>query len=194
MRWIALLLPLVGVVMLFPAAASEEPSPGPGPEMLAVAQALRAALPKLDPAVTYSLEPAPGALTVSYRTRTFSVHGQSKAGEWTERARQETGPDYRGFRLVVSVDALKGPHQIVLPQVLRGPYWTSDCELTPLPAGGKRLYWVLSYGSRTDEKTLRIIRRTLRSLGGKTVTDGVRRGVFRLPDPRDRTELESAGR
>jgi hypothetical protein len=141
------------------------------PELVQVVTTLQPITAALSPAP--EVKPAgPLSLTVSYRTRTFKVHGDSKTGEYAAEAHDEAGPTAKGFVLFVEVQKRGEVNQAKTPQTLRRPYWETYIQVTPVAGSDTQLYWALSYGSQTDAKLLAQIRQAIEAVsGGSPVID-----------------------
>lgn len=157
--WIACLL-----MVLVPAGlveASEEAL------LKNVAVKLEPVLEKLSPKAEVTYPPGSASLVIGYRTQKFKIHGRSMTGEISKEAHDEVGPSFKGFVLKVRLQERGEINQGITPQTLKGPYWQTDIDVTPLKGSGKQAFWGLSYGSRMDPKLLDQIRKVLKGLEGE---------------------------
>jgi hypothetical protein len=98
-----------------------------------------------------------GAYVYRHHTQTFKIHTILKTGEVSEKAHDEEGPNVDGILLDVTLQ--DGPYQgaAVIPQDLKGPYWTTFINAYQV-ADGRYLWLRLSYGSRADKKLMDAIK------------------------------------
>ena len=101
---------------------------------------------------------------MTYQTQKFKIHGRTKAGKISEETHDEVGPSHLGLILRVHLQRKGEINQAVTPQTIREPYWQTDLNVTRLAGSDQQLFWSLSYGSRTDEKTLDAIRKAIEKL------------------------------
>jgi len=95
-------------------------------------------------------------ITVRYRTQKFMIHGQSKSGEFSERAHEEEGPKFRGFRLHVYFHEKRPLRALEVPSDVPGPYWTTFVNDYAIGSGKEAGFASVSlaYNYGTDPKLL----------------------------------------
>lgn len=95
-----------------------------------------------------AIELLPTRFEASANTRTFSVHGGSKIGRWSEEPHIETGPGFQGFIIAVAIQ--EGPYvgAAVVPQVLRMPYWQTFVDAAALDGDERHVKINFSFGAR----------------------------------------------
>jgi hypothetical protein len=129
----------------------------------AIKSAVAISIPNLK--LTFEYPKHSKSLVVKYKTRKFMIHSGSKIGRYSEKAHEEEGPSYQGFLLSLHLQKKGIVNQVVIPQTIRQPYWRTDLNVTIVDKSDRQLYWGLSYGSRTDEKLLAIVRKAVNSMG-----------------------------
>jgi hypothetical protein len=136
-------------------------------------KAIKSSLAISDPnlMLTFEYPKHSKSLVVKYKTRKFMIHSGSKIGRYSEKAHEEEGPSYQGFLLSLHLQKKGTVNQAVVPQTIRQPYWRTDLNVTIVDKSDCQLYWGLSYGSRTDEKLLAIVRKAMNSIGRPYVWD-----------------------
>lgn len=89
-------------------------------------------------------------------------------GELAAKPDTETGPNYQGFLLKVGARAgqYRDTSQLVVPQDLHGPYWTTYVNDVPIKGANRYLWVSLSYGVRTDPILLKQIKQLVLAAGG----------------------------
>lgn len=105
-----------------------------------------------------------GELIAKKGTMLFTVHGRSKSGEIFPQTYQEEGPNFKGFML--RIKQVKGVYEgaAVVPQTLRGPYYSTYIA-APATKDGLNYYWVrFSFGGRLDENLKNVIYEAIESL------------------------------
>jgi len=123
---------------------------------------LKDSLEGLAPAPSITVDNA--RIVVEYKTRKFIVYGQDKLGRYSATPYEETGPDYDGLLLAVSFQDGRYAGACEIPAELRRPYWTTFGNAYPVFKGEKHLHVNLSYGSRTNRKTLQTVKDLLASM------------------------------
>lgn len=119
----------------------------------------------LNPKADLSYSEETGVLMALYRARSYKVHRSFKSSGNSEETYDETGPDYRGFVLRVSLENQGEPSQLGFRRnTFQEEFWKTDTEITPLFGTPKQITWNLSYGSNTDAKLLSELRQALREL------------------------------
>lgn len=109
--------------------------------------------------------------TAKRATMMFTLHGRWKTGEITSKTHQQEGPNYKGFLLHVTSRRGREVYQLVTPQTMREPYWSTYINNPPTP-DGKDHYWVsFSYGSRLDEKVKAAVHEAISSLSENRLAD-----------------------
>jgi hypothetical protein len=122
--------------------------------------ALAPVLKQLDPIPP--VERRDGSLSVSYHTRTYTIHRVGPKGIGVSKEVFDVvGPDTDGFMLSVNVQKRGDVNQLVTPQTVNGPYWKTDFDVTPIGNSDKQIYWALSYRPGTPENILRGLRTAL---------------------------------
>ncbi len=112
-----------------------------------IEKSIRAALAEIEDELSFEYRKSlPDTLVVNYRTRTFMVHGQSKRGEYTEKAHETVGPSYRGFRLRLTLEEAGFINAAGVPQTSRQPYWTTYLDTRLLKGTDVQVFCGLSYG------------------------------------------------
>jgi hypothetical protein len=136
-------------------------------------KAIKSAVAISDPnlMLTFEYPKHSKSLVVKYKTRKFMIHSGSKIGKYSEKAHEEEGPSYQGFLLRLHIQKKGTVNQAIVPQTIRQPYWRTDLNVTIVDKSDRQLYWGLSYGSRTDEKLLAIVRKAVNSIGRPYVGD-----------------------
>ena len=92
------------------------------------------------------------AFRAKYQTMLFTVHDIQMTGNILPKPRQVEGPNYEGFLLDIRMQ--KGPYngQLVVPQVIHEPYWSTFFD-GPSSEDGQNCYWInFSYGGGLDPK------------------------------------------
>lgn len=145
----------IGLMAAFILAAN---AGSPSPELGKVIQSLQPVFAELNPIPEIKYSDDGKTVKVAYKTQVYKIHGSFMTGEISKEAHDETGPTYQGFILSVSLEKKETPHQAVIPQTIRYPYWKTDLRITTIARSDEQLYWYLSYGSRTDEALLKKIR------------------------------------
>jgi hypothetical protein len=93
-----------------------------------------------------------GTFRAKHGTSTFMVHNVNMVGQVSEDAREEEGPNYKGFMIMIYVAEGKYRGAAVVPQTLRRPYWQTYIDRPPT-ADGKNHYVInFAYGVRLDSK------------------------------------------
>ncbi len=136
------------------------------PLLEAAEKAIKSEVEKYDPNITLSFEyPSTSkTLVVKYKTRMFMVHSGSKIGRYSEKAEEQEGPGYQGFLLKIHVQDAGTVNQAVVPQTIREPYWWMYLDITIIDKADKQFNWALSYGARTDQELLSIVKKAIGSL------------------------------
>ena len=98
----------------------------------------------------------------------FAIHPQSKTGNIQEKTYEEEGPNYKGFKFSLSVQAGKYQGAAIVPQTLRRPYWQTYIDRPPTEDGKGHYVISFSYGSRLDTH----FGTFEPSLAGRFTTDG----------------------
>lgn len=164
-RLICSLLFLISAAVLF---AGDEPAQEVSAGPAIVAEALEPVLKDLKPKVESIYSNQGKTLTLRYLPQTFKVHGVSMTGQVSTEAHDEVGPSYKGFTLTIHLQAKGEVNQLVTPQTVRRPYWSTDLDVIPLAGTDQQAYVGLAYGSRTDPKLLKELRAKLTAMKGKT--------------------------
>ncbi len=160
-----------GVVLVISAtvlSGAEEPANEVSAGPAVVAAALEPVLKDLKPKVESVYSNQGKTLTLRYLPQTFKVHGVSMTGQVSAEAHDEVGPSYMGFVVTVHLQAKGEVNQLVTPQTVRRPYWSTDLDVIPLAGTDQQAYVGLSYGSRTDPKLLKELRAKLAAMKGTT--------------------------
>jgi hypothetical protein len=134
-----------------------------------VSKAIAPVLDRLNPKPPVE-RPSQSSLSVSYHTRTYKIHrgGAKGVGNFSAETYDAAGPDQDGFVLSVNVQKRGEVNQLVTPQTLHEPYWTSYLDVTPIDNTDQQIYWVLSYGGRDPQNVVGDIQAKIRQLqGGK---------------------------
>lgn len=152
---------ILAVLIIFASKViSNEVPAKPANELLMVENQLNTVLSKLGDEVSFSYS-SNDTLEFRYHTRKFMVHSGTMIGKFSEKAIEQTGPDYDGFILWGQLQDAGVANQAVTPQVIRNPYWNTYLDVTPLTGTNKQIYWGLSYWGHTDQKVLSQIKETL---------------------------------
>ncbi len=160
---------LVIICLIICLSAFSKPETGSRDILPALQSKLTEILKGLEPAASIRLKGR--QLIVEYRTRSFMVHASDKTGRMSEKAHEETGPDYRGLRLTLTLQEGKYTGAAKIPQELRKPYWHTYLNAYPIDRGKRHLHTMLSYGSRTDRKLIGKIKLLLESIKQGTQPD-----------------------
>lgn len=142
------------VLTLAVSALAGQPKVSPDPVLEALKDRLEYEFENLDPKPTFEIPDIYGdhSLTVRFKTRDYVVHPRkSKTGGFAETTKTSEGPSVRGFLLRVQVERLGLVHQLVVPQVIREPYWYVYVNIYPVKNTQKQLYFCLSYTEGTDQ-------------------------------------------
>ena len=85
---------------------------------------------------------------VRFDTMVFTLHRRSMTGRFSEKTYEREGPNNRGFLLTVRWK--KGPYetQLVTPQTIRRPYWSSFVNGIEDRSKGTHLAVHFAYGAR----------------------------------------------
>ena len=116
---------------------------------------LQSVIRQFDPKAVVVVEN--GTYVYRYHAQTFKMHTIDKTGAISETAHDEEGPNVNGILLKATLEV--GPYSgaAVIPQDLKGPYWTTFINAYAVTA--KQFVWLtLSYGSRSDKKLLEAIK------------------------------------
>ena len=99
-----------------------------------------------------AIETTNGVFVAKHGTMMFTLHGGSKTGEFSPKTHEREGPNFKGFRLTVTVEKGRYGGAAVVPQELQGPYFPTYIS-APGTEDGENHYWIMfSYGSRLDPK------------------------------------------
>lgn len=129
-----------------------------------VVHRLTAAFAGEEPKVRVEYNPECGSARLQYRAQKFWIHQASKLGEWSTNALEEIGPSAKGLVLNVRVEPLGQINQLATPQTLRGPYFSTWVEITPIAKTTNQACWFLSVGQQTDPKLIQNIKQALQDL------------------------------
>jgi len=141
------------VVMSSP-AWSAAPAATPSADLVriqaALAPVLKASLPA-DAQVNFRYDGA-NVLYVEYHVRNFLVYSIGMDGGISEKPYNTTGPEADGFYLMLALEPAETPHQLLMPALLREPYWQCYVGISGLPDRKQQLLINLSFGVRTVGK------------------------------------------
>lgn len=131
-----------------------------------IEKSIRAALTEIEDELSFEFQKSlPNTLVVNYRTQSFMVHGQSKRGEYTEKAHETVGPGYRGFQLRLTLEEAGFINDAGVPQTSREPYWTTYLDTRLLKGTDVQVFCGLSFGRQVDQELLRQVRKVITDLG-----------------------------
>ena len=148
-------------------AVTAQPKVSPDPALAALKERLEQEFQKLDPKPTFDF-PGEGyqgrTLIVRYKTRKYVVHTELPKGGYAETTERREGPDDGGFLLTVHMERLGEVNQLVVPWVIRQPYWDLYVNVYPVKNTKKQLYVGLDYLFTTDKKLLDRIKKVAKEL------------------------------
>ena len=91
---------------------------------------------------------------LTFRTRTFFVHGSSKSGRYDLEPHKETGPSIDGLMVRIWLNEGVYNGQAMIPQTLNQKYWKTQLHQVPVSEGQQHLRLNLSYGARPNKEVL----------------------------------------
>jgi hypothetical protein len=161
-----LLLFLFHGVSLTRALPAEPVATSSDPILAALKTELERELDKLDPNPVFVLEDASksDALKVLFKTRDYVVHPSLPKGGYSVETETRVGPSEHGFLLVARVQELGVVNQLLVPQVVREPYWQTYVNVYPVKNTQKQICFCLSYGGRTQDEILKRIKKAAEQL------------------------------
>jgi len=86
-------------------------------------------------------------LVVKDKTMIYTLHGQSKSGEFDPQTYQKEGPKFNGFILLISLYDGQYDGAAKVPQTLHGPYFPTYIDAPKGDDGEKHYQIHFSYGS-----------------------------------------------
>lgn len=104
------------------------------------------------------------SVRLSFRPRTFMVHGGSKTGRFAKKAHEEKGPDVDGLMVEVRVGEGRYLGAAATPQTLRRPYWKTFINQYPISQGREHLFLSLSTGAQPNREVVSKVYKFLDSL------------------------------
>ena len=119
----------------------------PEPELI---QKLTTAITNLCPNATIEVDRFKFA--AKYDTMVYTIHTQSKTGEFFPGTVQHEGPAFRGFVLDVSLIEGEYGGAADAPQTLQGPYFATFFNAPPADSGKQHYQVYFSYGAKLDPK------------------------------------------
>jgi len=125
---------------------------------------IRKALSDIETELSFDYPKNTQILNIKYKTRKFMVHSPTKIGKYSSEAYETEGPDYEGFMLYIQLQDASTINQAVTPQLIKRPYWKTDLNVTQIKNTDKQIYWGLSFGNRTDPRSLERIKEVLKNL------------------------------
>jgi hypothetical protein len=127
-RAIVLICPLF---LMASVVRAQDADSTPAAVLALVEESLRTVLADISPKPTYEHHSS-GSLTVKYKARQFMLHGSSKTGQFSEKAKETVGPSYLGFVLNIHLQGAGLVNQAGVPQTVKLPYWRTELDVTKI--------------------------------------------------------------